>query len=60
MLAELKPNFKRMVLSRFNELEDVSYITENVWMSNFQCNYNCINNLFVAPIMTKTVAKGQN
>jgi len=48
-----------MVLSRLNELEDVSYTVGKVWKSSFQNNLNHIKNIYIASVMTKKVTKGQ-
>jgi len=53
------PNFKWMVLSRLNELEGMLYIIGVIWKSSFQHNQNCIQIWLVAPVMIKTVLKGQ-
>jgi len=59
-LAALKPNFKRMVLSRLKELEGVTYTVGKVWKSSFQPNWNHIKMKHVALVMIKKkVAKGQ-
>jgi hypothetical protein len=60
MLAESKLNFKHMVLSRLNKLEDIPYIIRKLWMSSFQLNLNHIKIYSKDLVMTRTIAEGQN
>ena len=60
MLVESKLNFKRMVLSRINELEGMLNITGKICMFNFQGIQNQIKTPFVDLVMTKIIKKGQN
>jgi len=58
-MATARPNLKRMVRSRLNELEGMPYIVGKTWKSSFHPNENHIKILSVAPVMTKRVTKGQ-
>ena len=41
-MGELKLKLKCMVISHLNKLENVLYITRNLRISTFQCNWNHI------------------
>jgi hypothetical protein len=57
-LADLSPDFKHVVLSRFNELLGLRYIVGKFQMSNFYTNFNRSKILSVALDMSQTVHEG--